>query len=635
MVEGTRTTSRTVVGVVADPPSSSSLQFEVLMSLRAWNGYDARATNWRSNNVATYVRLQDAERLTAFQPRLDTFTQRHFGGIIADYQEAGWWVPGDDPFALRLQPLEAVHFDTATLSMVARTANPTYVWLLGGIGLLVLLVACINFMTLATGRATTRIREIGLRQVLGAQRQQLMGQFWGEALLLSSIAAIFAVALAELFLPVFNTLAATSLAFQYTANAQWLLGLMGLVVVTGLLAGSYPALVLSGFRPTQVLQGRLRFTNGRAFTRSVVVFQFIVSIGMGICALIMLDQIDYMKGKDVGFADEEVVAVTLSRVDEPEATLARFASLVEPQAQVQSLTGTSYGFNGDWSRTALIEDDLNLIAYTTRIDPAYLETLGMTLVAGRNLSEARPSDATDAVLVNETFVREMGWTDPVGQPLPGQPDSAQVEVVGVVGDFHFLSMHEAIQPTILHMDPAVGSVRFAMVRLNTEALGTTLAGLEAAWQQVAPNEPFQYAFLDARLDQQYRAEERWSRIVVYAAFFAVLIACLGLFGLATLAAARRTKEVGIRKVMGASVPRILGELSLDFIRLVAVAFVLACPLAYLAMDAWRDNFAYQSSLTITPFVLAGSTAILLALITVSYQAARTALANPVDALRYE
>ena len=623
-----------IVAGVAEPfPSNSSITFDFLLPLAQWPGYQRRIDAWGSYSNATYIQVADEADVGRLEAQLARLVPQYFGAIIEGAQAQGWWVERDDAFALGLQPLTDVHLNTEVDTFFVPRSDPANSYILMGIALMVLLLACVNFMTLAAGRASSRAREVGVRKTLGAHRAQLIKQFWGEAVLLSFLALFLGLMMAEMLLPVFNALASTRLVLSYTDHVSTLLGLAMLAVLCGVVAGSYPALILSSFRPANVLKGDIARSKGLWFTRGLVVFQFTVSIAMLACTLVMYDQIEYVKTKNLGFAEEEVVVVTLGAgTTDVETTMHRFREQITGYSGVRTIAATSFALGGNWSRTVIQQGGQQHLVYTARIDPQYLETMDLTLTAGRNFSADLETDIEGAVLVNETLVRAMGWTDPIGQPLPGYDE---VTVVGVVADYHFRSLHYAIEPTFLHMSPDLADWRYAMVRIHTDRVSETLDFLEQSWQAIAPDYPFRYQFLDQQLDQQYEAEERWSQIVQYATGFAILIACLGLFGLATLSVSRRTKEVGIRKALGASAPSIALLLSKSFARLVVLAFVLATPLTYFAMNRWLDSFAYHTTIGPDTLLLAGTLTLAVALLTVSYQALKAAATDPVDCLRYE
>ncbi|MFT5142682.1 MAG: putative ABC transport system permease protein [Rhodothermales bacterium] len=624
----------TVTGVAAPLPNNSSITFDFVVPFAQWPGYGAVADVWGSFNSAVYLRVSPGTGEAALQAQIDPLVDQYYSELRADAQAAGWWIQGGDAFDFEAQPMREVHFSVGYTSVVASTGNPENLYVLMGIGLVVLLLASVNFMTLAAGRGATRAREVGVRKALGAHRGHVAQQFMGEAMLLSGLALGLGILMAGLLLPLFNELADANLGMQ---NVDFILvaGLAGLTALCGFAAGSYPALVLSRYRPAEVLKGEVRHGGGLLFTRALVVLQFTISIGMIACTLVMFSQLNYMQTKSLGFADAEIVAVDLHAAQtEEEKVLDRFRQRIEARADVLNVTSSSYSFGDGWSRSAIHQEEREIIVYTMRTDPAYIDAMGMRLVAGRNFSESLETDREEAVIINETLAGELGWEDPVGHLLPGYEES-NVTIIGVVADYHFQSLRSEIEPVFLHMSPALGSVNYALLRVSTDRIAATLAALGAAWGEVAPDQPFVYEFMDQRLDALYAAERRWSRIVQAASAFALAIACLGLFGLATLSVERRRKEVGLRKVLGASSASVAILLSTDFARLVVVAFVLACPLAYLIMDRWFDGFAYHTELGVGVFALSGGLALVVALLTISIQALKSAMGDPVKSLRYE
>ncbi len=535
------------------------------------------------------------------------------------------------PYGYRLQPLPAIHLDPAVAAGLTAPSDPRYSYILAAIALAILLIACINFTLLAIGRSAGRAREVGVRKAIGARRHQLLFQFWGESILLSLLALVLGLSLAELFLPTFNTLAAKDLHFDYLQNAATVGALIGLMLLVGVLAGSYPALVLSGFKPVESLRQRMRLKGSNPLTRSLVVVQFALSVFLIVGTLVMLRQLDYVQTKNLGFDEEHVVVIPTNGLPGDEL-LARFRTALGPRRDVLGVTGMNNAPAHGWSREGWDYKGEDKVAYTYRVESDFLDVMGVDLVAGRNFDPSRSTDSTGAVLVNEAFVRDFGWAEPLGQRLDGF--YAEPEVVGVVRDLHLLPLRQAVEPMVLTMDPGWG-MGHLLVRIAPDDLSTTLAALEATWNGVALATPFQYSFLDDDLAKQYESERRWSRIVGYGALFAVLVACLGLFGLASLTVVQRTKEIGIRKALGATATNIAALLSKDFVVLVLVGVVIAAPLAYLAAERWLEGFAYRIDLGPGVFVLAGGTALVIALVTVSAHALRAATADPVQSLRYE
>ena len=464
-----------------------------------------------------------------------------------------------------------------------------------GLRCLVLAIAGINYMTLAVGRSVKRAREVGMRKAMGAQPVQLMRQFWGEALLLSVIALAMAVALSEMFLPVFNELARKNLSIPYLDSWRTVLAFLCLSGVAGLAAGSYPAVVLPNLHTVEVLKGRVRLGGRNAVTRVLVVVQYALSIALMIGGAIMIRQLNYTREKDLGYREELVVVVPAMVVDS-DAFSERYKAEVLRSPRVVSATISDRAFTTGYSSFGMEkEDGKRLDVRVIRIDSDYLETMDIGLVAGRNLpTSVFHSDSTSYALVNESLAGMLGWEDPVGRTLRnlGWEQLGEPTVIGVVKDFHFESLYRNIEPLLLHTGPRSWGP-FVLIRIRPEDIAGTIDFLRKTWETVSSDEPFNYSFLEDNLAHQYRNEDRWFRITGYTFLFAILISCLGLLGLASLSVTRRTREVGIRKALGGSVSRLVLLLSGEFAKLVLVANLLAWPVAYYIMNGWLQNFAYR------------------------------------------
>jgi len=623
----------TVTGVAADVPENSHFHFDFLGALHSTEAlYDAassRFTSWGYVWLYTYVLLEEGTTPAPLRDQIPAFIDQH--------------IPlGSDRFRLPIQALTDIHLHSDYDGEIEPNGDIRHLYFFSLIALFIVVIACINFMNLATARSAWRAKEIGVRKVVGAHRGHLMKQFLGESVLFSLLALGLALALVVLTLPLFNALTGKHLALQAVLDP--VLGgiVLALVLGVGLLAGSYPALYLSAIRPAVVLKGRFTGTQPRAalLRQSLVVFQFGITIVLVIATLSVYRQLQYVQTTRLGFDKENVVVVSLNHP----AARTDYAVLKESFAQnpnVRSVSATSDvppdGLNTwgvTWEGAPNEEADLSL--RVVGVDYDYLETLGIELADGRAFSEDRPTDATEAFLVNEATVRQFDFDPPIGQPLRFEVDGRVLKegsIVGVVKDFHLTSLHEEIRPVMLNINP--GSYAQLLLRLRPGDASATLASLENHWRTFAPDWPFEYAFLDQRLNQLYRAEHQLGELFGYFAVLAIFIACLGLFGLAAFTAERRTKEIGIRKALGASVPGLVVLLSRDFARLMLIAFVLAAPLAYFLMNRWLDDFAYRIEISFTIFLLAGLAALGVALLTVSYQAVAAALADPVKSLRYE
>lgn len=630
-----------VAGVVENPPDNSSIQFDFALHLTKFPQYERNLTRWTNFNGSVYVLLKAGAEGKALESKFAPFVTKYWGEMRKGNQERGVMAKGDDALQLRLQLLTAMHLDTSVNSSREPVSNPMYAMMLAAIAALVLAIACINFITLTLGRSTSRSREVGMRKVLGAFRQQLVRQFGGEALLLSALAFVLGLMLAELFLPVFEQFTQKDLSLQQLAGGWALFAMLGLLPLIGLLAGGYPAAFISRFQPATVLKGTLKLRQKSFFTRGLVVFQFGLAIFLIVCAIFVARQQQFIANRNLGYNPEHVIAINsfggASRDGGAKMLRLREALNAYPQ-QVLNVTGTSAAFNKGWDLNGFTHEGIERTAFIFGVDYDYLDMLGIELLAGRNFSRELQSDLMNSVIVNEALVKEFGWQEPVlGRRLSGWNDEkipGGPVVIGVVKDYHFLSLHRRIQPAVLLMDPEFG-INDILVRVSSNNIPATIKLIEEKWRTVAPNTPFDFTFVNEDLQRQYETDLRWQKIISYSTAFAVLLACLGLFGLATLAASSRTKEVGIRKVLGASVSRVVTLLSREFAVLVVLANGIAWPLAYLVMNKVLQNYAYRIDMSWWVFALAGGVALLIALLTVSTQAIKAALANPVEALRYE
>jgi putative ABC transport system permease protein len=514
-----------------------------------------------------------------------------------------------------------------------------FFYIFSAIALFILVIACINFMNLATARSEMRAREVGMRKVLGSQQRQLVLQFIGESVLMALIATLIAAVLIELLLPSFNAIASRELAIDYRNNWPFVVGLLALTLFVGVLAGSYPAFFLSAIKPVEVFKSRTATGLRSFFSRKVlVVFQFGISIILMIGTFVVYSQLDYMRNKKLGYDQEQVVVVPIKDAGLLEQRQTFKQTLLQNPA-VSRVTFTSrYPGIGTFGTVARRPDRADVQVTDMKVlltDFDFIETLDIALAAGRSFSQEMDADTTRDLLLNETAARALGWSAPeeaVGKTINALGNRSGT-IVGAVKDFHFQSLQMGMQPLLL--TPAPDRYAYAMLRIAAHDIGGTLKQIESAWAAFAPQWPFDYLFLDQNFDKLYRAEQRLGKIFGAFGGIAIFIACLGLFGLASFTAGRRTREIGIRKVLGASVAGIVQLLSREFVKLVLVANVIAWPVAYFVMNKWLQDFAYRIAIGWWVFALAGGIALLIALLTVSTQAIKAALANPVEALRYE
>jgi len=632
----------TVVGVFEDFPDRSSFDFDAAVSFENYGRIQLGGNNW-GGRVSTYIKLREGIDAAAFEASFPEFTETEFATDIENLREADFLAEGEDTYRLKLQPLPELHTTPYVWAPYEATIHdPKYSMILMGIGILILLIACINFMTLSVGQSTSRAREVGVRKVLGAHRWQLMKQYFGESTVLSVIALGTGLVITILALPWFSGLSGRPLQITDMSPVLALIGVTGLVLVVGLIAGGYPAVVLSRFQPARVMKGDVRSPGRNRLTQSLVVLQYTISISLIVGTVVMSRQIEYLFDRDLGYDKEQVVAINARQVPRAEAdgVIEHFRTSLLPYDQIRAISRTGYSFTRGSDRNGWQDaSGVQRSAYNIGVSYDYLDLMGIELAAGRNFSRDFPSDPTDAVLVNEALVEEFGMEDPVGQKLTGWLSFIYDEdptIIGVVKDFNYRSQHEDVYPLVMNMHPEYYSYFGALlVKIAPDDVPGSLAMLENAWNEIQPGKPYSFSFLEDDVNAQYQSEQRWRTIVTYSSILAIAIACMGLFGLALLTVARRTKEIGIRKVMGASVPNLASLISREFAWLVVIASVIAIPLAYFGMQQWLQNFAYAIELTPGVFIVATIIALTIALGTVSIHSIRAAQSNPADTLRYE
>jgi putative ABC transport system permease protein len=532
---------------------------------------------------------------------------------------------------LNLTPLTDIHLHSNRLNELAANSNIQYIYIFSAIALFILLLACINFMNLSTARSANRAREVGVRKVLGSSRRHLIFQFLAESLIVTFTAALMALLAMWILLPQFNHVSGKQLALTFQ-TIKWLLpSLLFIVLVVGIFAGSYPAFFLSAFRPIDVLKGKLSAGfKGGALRNFLVVFQFAISIFLIIGTLVIHNQLNYIQNKDLGFNRSQVLIIkNVNTLNNPKILKQEIKQLPGViNATLTSYLPTSssrYGINIDNKQKN------GPFAQFWPVDEDYLNTMGMKLEKGRNFSAQFSTDSA-AMIINETAAKVYGYAnDPLNRTLYN--DKTKYHIIGVVKDFNFSSLRDNVAPLVMVM--ANDWMARLSIRVNTNNLPALLARIEYKWKTVAPNEHFEYSFMDEDFDAMYRTERRMGQLFIIFTTLAIVIACLGLFGLAAYAAEQRNREIGIRKVLGAGVSTLVTMLSKDFIKLVIISIIIATPLAWLTMHQWLQGFAYRDSIHWWVFVVTGLSAISIAFITISFQSVKAAMANPVDSLRSE
>lgn len=623
-----------VSGIAKDIPENSSLTFDFLVSYDRVKDFtpQSRLNQWTGFTTLTFVELQENASAAGLVNKFPDFIRKHLSSVIEKYM-------GGDYSAIQfeLQPLKDVYFNKGLRSSYIAGSDPLYSYILSGIAFLIFIIAAINYMNLAIARSATRLREIGVRKVLGADRKKLTLQFLGESIFFSFLSLWMGIVLVELFLPVFNNLTVKALKVDYFSNRSSLLALGGLVLLIGFFSGSYPALFLSGFRTVEVLRGRLSIGGKSKFSRWLVVAQFSFSIFLIISTLIMTRQLRYLQNRYMGIKGEQVIIIPVQGSSQGAQLVDRFRNELASHENVLGVSGSSAAISNDRTYIESIVRYRNseLMAHYFFITFDFFETIGLEIVEGRDFSRAYISDPKESVIVNEMLAKEMGWDSALGKEIKtfmGRKEP--LNVIGVVKDFHFESLHHQIKPAIFFIEPR-WSLEYIYVNIDPIDIPTTLGLLEESWKRSAPNYPFLYSFLDTEFQKLYMAEERWNTILKYTSIFAIIISCLGLFGLSALTMTRRTKEIGIRKVLGASVPDLTGMVSKEFLKLVVFANIAAWPLAYFTMSRWLRDFAFRIDIEIWIFLLAAVLVGIIAVLTVGFQAIKAAFADPVSSLRYE
>jgi putative ABC transport system permease protein len=629
-----------ITGVFKDVPRQSHFHFSFIRPLR--DSYMGDENQWLSNGVVSYILVRPGTDRAALQARVDATVNKYLSKQLEamlhitaqQMQQQGSY------FRYHLMPVTDIHLHSNKSYEFEPGGNISYVYVFSVIAILILVIACVNFMNLSTARSASRAKEVGIRKVAGSTKGNLIIQFLAESMLVSFFSLVLALGIALVLLPMFNNLAGKELHAATLFSPRFLLLLVALGVLVGCLAGSYPAFYLSSFQPIHVLKGKIAAGFRNSWLRSgLVVFQFIISIGLIISTIVIYNQLNYIRNRSVGFNREQVLVVHNAYTAGDAVKTMRKELVQLPGIADATLSGdmptqgTGYNQNG-WWRNASLDAKATVVLTDIYIDDHYIPTLGMQMVKGRNFSIDFPTDS-GAVLINESAAALLGYKDPLKERLWQPNDSMKPvahPIIGVVKDFNFSSMHEKIGPMVMTLRNSWGNLA---IRLRPGDIASRVGRVEAEWKKFAPGLPFSYTFMDDDFNKLYHAEQQTGRLFIAFAVFAIFIACLGLFGLVTYAAEQRTKEIGIRKVLGARVTGIVSLLSRDFTRLVLIAALIAFPVAWWAMHQWLQSFAYRTAIDWWIFPLAAVVALLIALVTVSFQTVRAALANPVRSLRSE
>jgi len=610
-------------------PQNSSIKFDVLMPIKVSKEDMANNENWINFFMNTFVVLAPGANIQAVEEKMKNIYETDAKETIKMAAEK---YDFKDKTVYFLQPFLDMHLNkqlSATNGLVD-ASNPVFSYILSGIAIFILLIACINFVNLTVARSVKRAKEIGIRKVVGGDRKQLIMQFLGESFILCFVAFTLAIGVVQLILPVFNTLSNKVLSLSYLFDVKLVMGYILLFIITGLLAGFYPALVLSKYNPVQTLYSRFTLAGKNYLQKSLVVLQFTLASFLIIATMTIFFQFNFLVTQKLGYDDRNLVTVEKWGLKHNEKILFKNELL-----KIPNILGAAPKNGGSWGTGVKVNGDKQInFAYET-VDESYLPLLKIPVIQGRNFSADFPSDSTHSVLVNETFVKEAGWKNPIGQEVNfWYNNNEKYTVIGVVKDYHYESLGNKIGSQLFTMKPGNGYGK-VFIKLNPGSETATLQQIEKLYKKMFPLNPYSYKFQDQENLKSYEAEAKWKQIMFFSAILTIFISCIGLFGLSVLSAEKRIKEIGIRKVLGASVKSVVTILSKDFVKLVIISLLIAIPVAWIAANKWLESYPYRISLSWWMFASAGILVVLIALATVSFQAIRAAMANPVKSLRTE
>lgn len=620
----------TVTGVLDKIPSNTHLKFDMLVSFETLRTAGRVSPTWWNFNTHTYLKTTPGVDPIALEQKIKRISANY---ILNQETNSGY---RQEYF---LTSLNDIHLRSSVRAEFETNSKEAYVYIFSSVGIFILIIACINFMNLATARSVNRAKEVGVRKVVGAFRKHLIGQFLSESIFIAFVSLILSIGLTLLALPQLNAFAGKALVFNPVENISLGAALVGITLFVGVISGSYPAFVLSAFKPTDTLKGSFKTsTKGIVLRKGLVVMQFLISIGLIISTLIVFNQLSHMRDLELGFEKERVIFIPSRFGAGTEQGFQVMKDRLEQFAEVSQVSlssrvpGREMGNNVvrlGWDQSAEWSD----MRFIT-VDYDFINTYDLELVAGRGFDESFGTDMNEAFILNETGVNRLGFASPeeaIGKQLAWQ--NRQGRVIGVLKDFYFMSVQNEIEPFIMPMQQ--GTPGYLSAKVETANFANVMNRIESTFREVMPNRIFEYSFLNQDFDQQYENEESFSRVFTFFAVIAILIACLGLYGLAAFTAQQKIKEIGIRKVLGATALGVVFLLSKDFVKLVSISFLIAAPASYFLMDSWLKDFAERVNVGVGIFLIAAGISVSIAILTVSYQSIKAAMTNPIKALRYE
>jgi len=618
-----------VTGVAENAPQNSSIQFDFILPIARYEKTPAGSnTNWMSFNVNTFVLLQPNADPGKIEARLPALVDKYLGKRLSEMNKR---TGNSSSLMYSLQNIKDIHLDTSFTDSGGniKASDPLYSYILMGIAIFILVISCINFVNLSIGLSFKRAKEIGIRKVVGGKRIQLILQFISESFLLCLVSFLLSIMLVQICLPLFNQVSNKQLALSYLYDNPIIISsCIALLLTTGLVAGSYPALIVSRFKPVETLYSKLRPTGKNIISKYLIVFQFGLTVFLVTATIIFQSQFNLLTTKDLGYNDKNIVQVQLPGQESNFAEV--FKSELLKNRSILDVVNRSEGLYIDGAQA----NGKDIGTAIKRIDENYLSVLQIPVLKGRNFGLTFSADTEDAVIVNEAFAKEIGWDDPVGKQI-SLGDSKKATIVGMVKDYHFQSLREKIMPLVLHCGFKSQMLDETLIKIESHDIPQTLKYIEETFKKLSLFHPFQYNFSEQLNTSEYAAEQQWKQIISYATVVSIFISCLGLFGLTTLSIVRRTKEIGIRKVLGASTGGITLLVLKDFVKLILMAFIISIPFAWYSAHQWLENFAYRINIEWWIFGMAGFITVSIAFLTVSLQAIKAAIADPVKSLRTE
>lgn len=630
-----------VSGLISDNPNNSTIRYDALIRIENMPSYSQDKDNWSGFNHMVFIKLNLNEKQESFENRIRSFAPKYFPQNLNDLKNKGAKADArGDIMALRLQKLTNVHFDTEISG--GKGTPIAVVYTLIGIAIFILFIACVNFINLNIARSFSRAKEVGVRKSLGALKNQLFFQIWGESIIICLIGFLVGVFLAFSLLPTFNAFFDAKIDLGFLIQPGFILVMIGVFIVVTFIAGGYPAIKMTSFNTIEVLKGKVTVKGRGGLRNSLIVSQFAMSTLLICCTVIAYQQINYLRTRPLGFEKEEVISIPVGTVVNGQQVLQRMRNKLANDPTIVSISGS--GVNLGKGKDRVTARSVIGLKYKGRdvstdwvsIDYDYLKTLGIKLLAGREFNPAYPSDSLDRVIITESMAKALGEKDPVGKAFRSEEDSnaTAYQIIGLIPDFNLYSVANEKSPITMHLSHSE-TINYIFVRVTPQNHNISMEKMKAIWHEVAPQSEYLGSFLDDNVEAWFQNEKMLSSIFSLASSIAILLSCLGLFAIALLVVEQRTKEIGIRKVLGATIPNILLILSKDFIKLIVIALLIASPLAWFGMQKWLDGYAEKVQISIWVFVIVGLVSLSIALLSISFQAIKAALMNPVKSLKTE